>query len=324
MGWTTATDRAPEGGERPLLVVLAGPTAVGKTACAVECARALGTEVLNADARQIFRGMEIATAAPTAAEMEDVPHHFVACLDPTEPMSAGRYGAEARAVLAEVFQRRRTAVLAGGSGLYLHAVLHGLDDLPADAGVRAALMEELGQRGLAALVDELAERDPVTYERIDRANPHRVVRALEVCRIAGKPFSSFQTGAPAGDVPFDALVLGLDLPRPELHARIAARLDRMVADGMEDEARRLHPFAHLNALQTVGLREWFDHFEGKLSRAEALDAIRAHTRQYARRQTTWFRSMPGLSWVPSDAPGAVLDRVRAACAARGLTLPAAS
>lgn len=323
MGWTTATDRAPESGERPLLVVLAGPTAVGKTACAVECARALGTEVLNADARQIFRGMEIATAAPTAAEMGDVPHHFVACLDPAEPMSAGRYGAEARAVLEGVFQRRRTAVLAGGSGLYLHAVLHGLDELPADAAVRAALMEELGQRGLAGLVDELAVRDPLTFERIDRSNPHRVVRALEVCRIAGKPFSSFHTGA-AGDVPFDALVLGLDLPRPELHARIAARLDRMVADGMEEEARRLLPLAHLNALRTVGLREWFDHFDGTLSRSQALDAIRAHTRQYARRQTTWFRSMPGLTWVPADRPGAVLDRIRAACAARGLTLPAGS
>jgi len=323
MGWTTATDDVAGGAGRPLLIVLAGPTAVGKTACAVECARALDTEVLNADARQIFRGMEIATAAPTATERGDVPHHFVACLDPAEPMSAGRFGAEARAVLEEVFQRRRTAVLAGGSGLYLHAVLHGLDELPADAAVRAALMEELGQRGLAALVDELAERDPVTFERIDRSNPHRVVRALEVCRIAGKPFSAFHTGA-AEEVPFDALVLGLDLPRPELHARIAARLDRMVADGMEEEARRLHPLAHLNALRTVGLREWFDHFEGKLSRAEALDAIRAHTRQYARRQTTWFRSMPGLTWVPADRPGAVLAHVRAACAARGITGPAAS
>ena len=323
MGWTTATDGVAEGEGRPLLVVLAGPTAVGKTACAVECARALGTEVLNADARQIFRGMEIATAAPTAAEMGDVPHHFVACLDPAEPMSAGRYGAEARAVLEGVFQRRRTAVLAGGSGLYLHAVLHGLDELPADAAVRAALMEELGQRGLAGLVDELAVSDPLTFERIDRSNPHRVVRALEVCRIAGKPFSSFHTGT-AGDVPFDALVLGLDLPRPELHARIAARLDRMVAEGMEEEARRLHPLSHLNALRTVGLREWFDHFDGTLSRTQALDAIRAHTRQYARRQTTWFRSMPGLTWVPADRPGAVLDQIRAACAARGLTLPAGS
>jgi tRNA dimethylallyltransferase len=147
MGWTTGTDRAPEAGERPLLVVLAGPTAVGKTACAVACAQALGTEVVSADARQIYRGMEIATAAPTASEMGDVPHHFVACLDPAEPMSAGRYGEAARAVLEAVFARRRTAVLAGGSGLYIHAVLHGLDPLPAAAQMRAELRAELEQRG---------------------------------------------------------------------------------------------------------------------------------------------------------------------------------
>ena len=321
MGWTTGTDRAPEAGERPLLVVLAGPTAVGKTACAVACAQALGTEVVSADARQIYRGMEIATAAPTASEMGDVPHHFVACLDPAEPMSAGRYGEAARAVLEAVFARRRTAVLAGGSGLYIHAVLHGLDPLPADAQVRAKLMAELEERGVAALVEELERRDPLTFERIDRSNPHRVVRALEVCRAAGRPFSSFHTGAATADLPFDVLALGLELPRPVLHARIAARLERMVADGMEDEARRLHPQAHLNALRTVGLREWFSYFDGQSTRAEALDAILAHTRQYARRQTTWFRRMPDLRWMAGDQPEAVLECVREACAARGWTLP---
>lgn len=276
---------------RPKAVFVVGPTAVGKTAWGVQLAHALGCEILNADSRQFYREIPIGTAQPTPEEQAAVPHHFVGHLPLESLYSAGEFARDARAWIAD----RSRAVVVGGSGLYVQALLDGLDDVPRDLDIRAALNAAVEAGELGALVAELERVDPVTASRIDRSNPQRVVRALEVCRATGKPFSAFHKGS-SGDRGFDALVIGLQRPRAELNERIERRVMAMVAEGFEEEARGVWPKKHLNSLKTVGYREWFDHFEGRCSREEALEWMTIRTRQFAKRQMTWFRRMPDLEW----------------------------
>lgn len=272
-----------------LLVVIGGPTASGKTHVAATLAKHFGTEVISGDSRQFYRAMRIGTARPTEEELLGVKHHFLGHLELEQTWSAGEFARQAEPVLQELLKAHGIAVLVGGSGLYLDALTNGLDPMPlVDHAVRERLQQRFQQRGLTDLLAELDRLDPAIAQVIDRNNPHRVIRALEVCIASGRPYSAQRIG-PRQREDLRILRIALDLPREELYARIDARVDRMIADGLEQEARALLPYRERNALRTVGYREFFEHFDGKIGRAEAIDLIKQHTRNYAKRQLTWLR-----------------------------------
>jgi len=291
---------------RPTLIVIGGPTASGKTSAAVALAKHFGTEVISADSRQFYRAMRIGTARPSEAELLGVKHHFLGHLDLEETWSAGAFARAAEPVLQELLARCGIAVLVGGSGLYIDALIKGLDSLPVtDVRLREKLQKRLEHEGLPALVADLQQHDPATWERIDKRNPHRVLRALEVCLLTGKPYSE-QRNAPQDRSDMRIVRIAMDLPRTELYARIDQRVDRMVADGLLEEARSLLPFREHNALRTVGYRELFMHFDGELSLPDAIALIKQHTRNYAKRQMTWLRRDGDWSWYkPTDHAGMV-------------------
>lgn len=280
------------------LVIVTGPTAVGKTALCVELAKTLQTEIVSADARQIYREMRIGTARPTEEEMGGVVHHFVASHSIHQEYSAGKYEAEVLALLPSLFERYDTVLLTGGSGLYIKAVCSGLDNFPdIPPAIRQQLQQELEEKGLAALQEELARLDPESYAEIDLQNPRRVLRALEVCRAAQRPYSYFKRRA-AAKRPFRIVGFVLNRPRPLLYERINRRVDLMMEEGLWQEAEQLFPFRHLSALQTVGYREIFDAMEGKHDKNTAIELIKQNTRRYAKRQLTWFRHQhPGFEWI---------------------------
>jgi tRNA dimethylallyltransferase len=285
----------------PTLLVVAGPTAVGKTALCVRLAQQLGTDVVSADARQFFREMSIGTAKPTPEEMQGVPHHFVDSHSIREDYSAGRYEADCLALLHELFRRHEVVVLTGGSGLYLQAVTDGLDELPpADAAIRAQLQLELAEKGLSALVEELARLDPSCHARIDRQNPVRVLRALEVCRSSGRPFSSFHGAGPKAERPWRTVKVALTREREELYQRIDQRVDQMLTQGLLNEVRGLLPYRHAQALQTVGYQEIFGFLDGAYDWAEAVRLLKRNTRRYAKRQLTWLRRDEAYHWLHPD------------------------
>ena len=280
------------------LVVVAGPTAVGKTALAVQLAQYFQTEIVSADSRQFFREMSIGTAKPTPDEMQSVPHHFINSHSITQDYSAGRFEADCLRVLDELFRSHPVVILTGGSGLYLQAVTDGLDELPtSNPTLRAQLQQELAATGLAPLVEELARLDPVAHARIDRQNHQRVLRAVEVCRATGQPFSSFQTGRTATSRPFRIIKVALTREREELYARINQRVDQMLAAGLRAEVEGLLPFRHHNALQTVGYQEIFGHLDGLYDWDEAVRLLKRNTRHYAKRQLTWLRRDTEYQWV---------------------------
>ena len=291
----TATD------PRPVLLVVAGPTAVGKTALCVQLAQHLGTEIVSADSRQFFREMSIGTAKPTPAEMQGVPHHFIDSHSVADEYSAGRFAADALALLDELFRKYSLVVLTGGSGLYVQAVTDGLDELPGVLPeVRAQLQEELAAHGLPHLVAELAATDPVAYARIDPQNPQRVLRALEITRGTGRPFSSFHTqGTAAADDtrPFRVVKVALTREREALYQRINQRVENMLVEGLLDEVKRLLPYRHRPALQTVGYQEIFGFLDGDYDWAEAVRLLQRNTRRYAKRQLTWLRRDAAYEWV---------------------------
>lgn len=278
----------PNDGQKHLIVI-GGATATGKTAVAVRLAQALGTEVLSADSRQFYREMTIGTAKPTLEERGGVRHHFLDFRSVAEPYSVGDFERDALRVLETIFKQKDVAILVGGSGLFLRAVYDGLDEFPPISPETKARVHE-GEKtgGLAWLQTQVAERDPAYFAQVDPQNPARLRRALEVCLESGRPYSEFL----AKDKPrrnFDTHLVVLELPREELYARINARVDRMVAAGLEDEARALMPYRHLPALRTVGYEEWFEFFDETCTREEAIEKIKQHSRNYAKRQATWFR-----------------------------------
>lgn len=271
------------------LVVIGGPTASGKTAMAAQVAKHFGTEVISGDSRQFYRAMRIGTARPAEEELLGVKHHFLGHLELKETWSAGEFARQAEPVLQELLKQHGIAVLVGGSGLYLDALTNGLDPMPlVDHAVRERLQHRFQQHGLQDLLKELDRLDPEISRVIDRQNPQRVIRALEVCIASGRPYSAQRIG-PRQREDLRIVRIALDLPREELYARIDARVDRMIADGLEEEARSLLPYRELNALRTVGYREFFEHFDGKTGREEAIEQIKQHTRNYAKRQLTWLR-----------------------------------
>ena len=288
---------------RPVLLAVAGPTAVGKTALTVALAQQLGTEIISADSRQFFREMSIGTAKPTPEEMQGVPHHFIDSHSITQDYSAGRFAAEAEARLAELFERHAVVIATGGSGLYLQALTDGLDELPAvPPAVREHLQQELATHGLPPLVAELAATDPVAHARIDLQNHQRVLRALEITRGTGRPFSSYHQGpaavaAKAAARPFRVEKVALTREREELYQRIDQRVLQMLVQGLVAEVEALLPFREHNALQTVGYQEIFGYLDGTYDYAEAVRLLQRNTRHYAKRQLTWLRRDPGYTWV---------------------------
>ncbi len=283
------------------LLVIVGPTGAGKTDLAVRLALHYGAPILSTDSRQLYRGMAIGTAQPSPEQLAAVEHHFIASHDIAEHLSCGEYAEQALARLHELFRRCDTVLAAGGSGLYVRALCEGMDDLPqADPALRQQLAERLAAEGVAPLAEELRRLDPTYYEQVDRSNPARVVRALEVCLQTGRPFSELRTGA-RRPRDFRIVKAGVTLPREELYRRIDRRVDAMLEAGLEAEARALYPFRDLNALQTVGYRELFAWFDGSITREEAVELIKRNSRRYAKRQLTWFRRDPQIRWFAPDA-----------------------
>ena len=285
---------------RPLLAVVVGPTGSGKTDLAVELAVRYGAPVVSADSRQIYRGLAIGTAQPDEAQLRAVEHHFIATHDITEDFNCGEYEVRALALLERLFRDHDTVIAAGGSGLYVKALCEGMDDLPtADAQLRAELTRRMADEGVEALAGELRLLDPDYWEVVDRSNPARVQRALEVCIQTGRPYSQQRSGV-RRERPFDIVKVGIDLPREMLYERIDRRVDAMMAAGLEQEARRVYGYRHLNSLQTVGYREMFEYFDGKISLDEAVELIKRNTRRYAKRQLTWFRRDAEIRWFRPD------------------------
>jgi tRNA dimethylallyltransferase len=284
---------------RPVLLTIAGPTAVGKTALCVQLAQRFQTEIVSADSRQFFRELSIGTAKPTPAEMQGVPHHFIDSHSIREDYSAGRFATDCRAVLTALFRQYPLVILTGGSGLYVQAVTDGLDELPTvPPEVRAQLHDELAAHGLPHLVAELATTDPVAHARIDRQNPQRVVRALEITRATGRPFSSFHTQSTSPEDPlFRNVKVALTRERDELYQRINQRVEHMLAAGLLDEVRSLLPYRHHHALQTVGYQEIFGYLDGAYDWDEAVRLLQRNTRRYAKRQLTWLRRDAAYQWV---------------------------
>lgn len=274
----------------PTLIVIGGPTASGKTHAAATLGRHFGTEVISADSRQFYHAMRIGTARPSEDELLGVQHHFLGHLELSDTWSAGSFARAAESVLQRIVAEKGIAILVGGSGLYIDALLKGLDPLPPiQPQVRERLKERFAQGGLAPLLDELHRLDPATHARIDRYNPHRVIRALEVCIATGRPYSEQRT-APQDRTDMRIVRIAMDLPRNELYQRIDTRVDHMMSEGLVGEARALLPHRHLNALRTVGYTELFRHFDDELSLDETVALIKQHTRNYAKRQLTWLRA----------------------------------
>ena len=279
------------------LVVIVGPTGSGKTDLAIEVARHFGTEIISTDSRQFYKGMPIGTAQPSAEQLAAVKHHFIADRLPEQELSAGGYEREALERLGDLFEHHDVVVAVGGSGLYIDALCYGFDELPSDtAHIRAELMQRLDSEGLDALVEELRARDETYWQVVDRHNPARVIRALEVCIASGRPYSEQRT-ATRRSRPFRTVKIGLLWPREELYDRINRRVDIMICEGLEEEARSVSHLRHLSSLQTVGYREFFDHFDGKITREEAIDLVKRNSRRYAKRQMTWFRRDESIHWV---------------------------
>ena len=284
-----------------LLVVIAGPTAVGKTALGIALAGHYNTDIISADSRQFFREMRIGTAAPSEQELSLVPHHFVHHLSILDPYNVSRFESDALALLGKLFTAHQVVCMVGGSGLYINAVCHGIDLLPdPDPEIRRELKETLADAGIAALQDELALLDPGYAAQVDHMNPARIIRALEICRATGVPYSKLRTNRPKQRA-FRILKVGLELPRELLYQRINKRVDEMFTAGLFEEALALYPYRHLNALNTVGYKELFDHFEGLTTLEHAIDKIKIHSRRYAKRQLTWFKKDTGYKWFqPGD------------------------
>lgn len=273
------------------MILVAGPTAVGKTRKAIELALQYKTEIISADSRQCYREMNIGVARPNPEELAAVPHHFIASHSIHDNLNAAWYEKFALDKVNELFTRHTVVVMVGGTGLYIKAFMEGLDEIPeTDPVIRASVIRDYEEKGLHWLQEEVKQNDPVFFTQGENQNPHRLMRALEVVRSTGKSILSFRKGEKA-QRPFDIKMLVMDLPRPQLYERIDQRVDEMVNAGLEEEARGLYAFRHLSALQTVGYQEWFDYFDGNTSREEAITLIKQHTRNYAKRQGTWFRKM---------------------------------
>lgn len=294
------------------LVVITGPTAVGKTALCMDIARHYGIPIINADSRQIYRGMKIGTAAPTAEQQREVKHYFTGSLDLADYYNASMYEQEVARLLPRLFAESRDgmALLSGGSMMYIDSVCNGIDDMPTISDeTRTMMKRRMAEEGFERLCEELRLLDPEYYALVDRKNPRRVIHGLEICYQTGKTYTHFRKREKKPR-PFDNVVkIALNRPREELYERINSRVDAMVAEGLADEARELYPHRELNSLNTVGYKEMFEYIDGNCTLEEAVERIKGNTRRYARKQLTWFRRDEGVTWFCPDNKDEIMDYI---------------
>ena len=278
------------------LIVITGPTAVGKTDLCLDIAQKLDIPIINADSRQLFKELRIGTAAPTTEQLARVRHFFVGTLHLTDYYSASMYEQDVMSLLDDLFQKSDYALLSGGSMMYIDAVCNGIDDIPTVSNdIRLTLKQRLTKEGLPALVEELRKLDPEHYAIVDRQNPRRVVHALEICHMTGRTYTSFRK-AEKKQRPFTIIKIGLNRDREELYQRINLRVDAMMKEGLLKEVEELREYRELNALNTVGYKELFDYFDGRWPLSEAVERIKGNTRRYARKQLTWFKRDQKMRW----------------------------
>ncbi|MGO3182235.1 MAG: tRNA (adenosine(37)-N6)-dimethylallyltransferase MiaA [Aequorivita sp.] len=278
------------------LICVVGPTAIGKTALAIKLADFFSTEIISADSRQFYKEMTIGTAVPSKEELKAAQHHFIQNISIYDEYSVGDFERDALITLDNIFKDNPVAIMVGGSGLYVDAVVKGLDKFPeVSSDVRKQLNAELAENGIEALQEELKVKDPSYYEKVDIHNPHRLIRALEICRGSGKPYSSFLKRESARRN-FETIFIGLTAERETIYSRINKRVDQMIVNGLLEEAESLYPHKELNALQTVGYRELFQYFDEKLTKEEAISEIKKNTRRFSKRQNTWFKKNENIHW----------------------------
>lgn len=282
--------------------IIVGPTAVGKTALAIQLAKHFQTEIISADARQCYKELNIGVARPSEDELNQVPHHFIASHSINDIVNASVFENYALAITEKLFEQKDNIVMVGGTGLYIKAFCEGLDDIPAiDPSVRKSIIHSYESNGLIWLQNELAQKDPAYWKQAEQENPHRLMRALEVIEGLGKSILSFQAQQKK-QRPFNIVTLGIEMERALLYERINQRVEQMIAAGLEQEVQALLPQFSLNALQTVGYREWLSYFNKEQSLEQVIAAIQQNTRQYAKRQMTWFKKDPSVQWFDGSAP----------------------
>lgn len=292
------------------LVIVVGPTAVGKTALCVRLAKTFNTEIISADSRQFYKEMCIGTAKPTPEEQEGVRHHFVDTHTITTEFNAGAYEQEVLQLLNRLYQEHNLVILTGGSGLYVRAITDGMDEMPeVDLELRERLQDQFDEQGLPPLLEQLEQLDPVYFNQVDKANPQRIIRALEVCLASGQPYSSFRKSDKQAR-PFNIIKIGLTREREELYSRIDQRMDNMLEQGLLEEAKALYPYRSHNALQTVGYKEIFEYLDGAYSWEEAVRLLKRNSRRYAKRQLTWFHKYPDYTWFHPDQWDEILLYIR--------------
>jgi tRNA dimethylallyltransferase len=292
------------------LIVIAGPTASGKTATAIHLAKNLKTEVVSADSRQIYKEMTIGTAKPDKHELASIPHHFIDCFSIDHEYDAAQFGTDALAVIHDIFQRSDYAILCGGSGLYIKAVCEGFDDIPeVDEAIRKNLVANFELHGIAWLQQKMTELDPEHHATIDQQNPHRLMRALEVKIGTGHSISSYRKNTKL-DHGFEIVKIGLELPRDVLYKRIDDRMDKMIANGLFAEATQLYFYKEKNALQTVGYQEIFEFMDGTYDYEEAVRLLKRNSRRYAKRQLTWFKRDEEFKWFNPDKVDEMLTYIQ--------------
>ena len=294
------------------LIVIAGPTGVGKTNLCVQLAQDLNCEIISADSRQFFKEMSIGTAKPTESEMGGVKHHFVDFISIEQEFSAGKFEQEVLHLLPQLYKKNNLAIMTGGSGLYIQAVCLGMNEIPdVDMSFREILYQELNDHGLSPLLQELSIKDPVYFEIVDENNPQRIIRALEICRGTGRPYSSFRTDHRIKR-DFEVVKIGLEREREELFARIDERMDLMIEHGLFEEGQKLYEMRHMNALKTVGYKEVFGYLDGTYDLNEAIRLLKRNSRRYAKRQLTWFKKDPEFTWFDPDRFEEILKHIRSA------------
>ena len=300
------------------LIVITGPTAVGKTQLCLDIARHFDIPIINADSRQIYKELSIGTAKPSAEEQQTVKHYFVGTLSLQNYYSASLFESQVMDLLDTLFKTSDYALMAGGSMMYIDAVCDGIDDIPTiDDDTRATMKQRLAEEGLPKLCEELQRLDPEYYEIVDRQNPKRVVHALEICTMTGRTYTSFrmkekrslESGACRSVRPFKIVKIGLNREREELYNRINARVDEMMQKGLLKEAEALYPMRELNALNTVGYKEIFEYINGRWSLDEAIERIKGNTRRYARKQLTWYKKDPQIRWFHPDQKKEIIDYI---------------
>ena len=291
------------------LIVITGPTAVGKTALCLDIAQHFGIPIINADSRQIYKELKIGTASPTSEQLQLVPHYFVGSLSLTDYYSASLFEQQVLEILSRQFRSHDFALMAGGSMMYIDAVCDGIDDIPTvDDQTRETLKQRLKEEGLEKLVEQLKELDPEYYEIVDRQTPRRVVHGLEICLMTGKTYTSFRKREKK-QRPFRIVKIGLNRPREELYDRINQRVDQMMQQGLLEEAKALYPMRQMHALNTVGYKELFDYLDGRWPLEEAVERIKGNTRRYARKQLTWFKRDQQMRWFHPEDQESIMNYI---------------